>query len=259
MNLQRNSYSPVKKLLKNQSTLYQQLIAEGIISINDHPLGPDYCLLLLTKLFVEQGDVLIGSVSQAAFGIASIIVSLWKVLPEFGALFLATLYKESPYLVPYYVTKQTQQSTEDYLKTLGYKFKKGMLENQEQFLKRQTGYARLFSAIMITSGRKIDEQPHPFGKEHCWSWLTNFINMEPFPNVSTTILYEVLKTVSANLYETYGKQFLKLIIFIRHTYIPKVKEINSDGLTVRLEVLLDEYLKTKSFKMPLGFLSKDFW
>lgn len=66
--------------------------------------------------FQSQGDSLISSNAQAAFPIASIIVSIWKNIPEFGLLFLAYTFKESPYLVPYYLPQQKGQSNEDYLK-----------------------------------------------------------------------------------------------------------------------------------------------
>lgn len=53
---------------------------------------------------------------QSTFPIAAVIVSIWQLFPDFGKLFLAYLYKECPFLVPYYIPYVNGQSEEDYLK-----------------------------------------------------------------------------------------------------------------------------------------------
>ncbi|XP_037929357.1 nucleoporin Gle1-like, partial [Teleopsis dalmanni] len=234
-------------------------VPDGIISVNDHPLGRDYCMLLMTKKMVKQGDSQIASSAPAAFPVASVAISLWKLIPDFGILFLAYLFKESPYLVPYYIPQQPQQSVEDYFKVLGYTFKDGVIEKQDLFLQRHAGFARLFSAIMITNGRQADGHSHPFSIDQCWIWLSNLVNLEPMPDICTTVLSEVLHVVSPYLYATYGKQFVKLLVFIRQSYIPKVKEIDSGGATTRLELMLDNCLMKGVFPTPTGILPQNFW
>lgn len=107
------------------------------ISSSDHPLGVRFCTLLVAKKLVvslstfvlavdgslinhnllqNQADSIVSSNPQSAFPIASIMVAIWQKFPDTGYLFLAYLYKECPYLVPYFIPQLQGQTTEEYFK-----------------------------------------------------------------------------------------------------------------------------------------------
>jgi nucleoporin GLE1 len=53
---------------------------------------------------------------KAAFPIAAVLVALWQKFPDLGILFLHYLFKECPYLIPYFLPQLEGQSPEDYFK-----------------------------------------------------------------------------------------------------------------------------------------------
>lgn len=63
-----------------------------------------------------QGTTVTSSHQQAAFPIAAIIVSIWQLFPDVGKLFLALLYIECPFFVPYFVPQQPGQSESEYFR-----------------------------------------------------------------------------------------------------------------------------------------------
>ena len=57
---------------------------------------------------------MVSSNAQAAFPIAAVILSLWQQFTDFGQLFLARIYLECPYLVPYFIPQMNGQTEQDY-------------------------------------------------------------------------------------------------------------------------------------------------
>ncbi|XP_065369838.1 mRNA export factor Gle1 [Calliphora vicina] len=222
-------------------------------------LGRDYCILLMAKKFVGQGETTISSNPQAAFPVASVIVSLWKHIPEFGQLFLAYVFKECPFLVPYFIPQKKGQTIEEYSKVLGYRITEGQIETQDMYLKRQTGVARLYAAVMITLGRQQDGPAHPYGIEHAWRWLTNFVALDPLPDICATLIMEILQIVGSDLWSAYGKQFVKLLFFIQQQYFPRLSAVDEGGPRARLELLLGNFLREGQIQKPQGILPPGFW
>ncbi|XP_050323302.1 mRNA export factor Gle1 [Bactrocera neohumeralis] len=211
--------------------------ADGQVSANDHPLGRNYCLLLTAKRFVNQGETAISSNPQAAFPVASVVVSLWKLIPDFGKLFLAYIFKESPFLVPL-----RGKSVEEY-----------------NDLKRQAGITRLYAAVMITNGRRAEGPEHPFGLEHAWRWLVDFSSLEPLPDISATLILEMLQTLGFSMCRAYGRQFTKLLLHIQRDYFAKLAQVDEGGPRTRLEMLFMNYLNQQQIPEPQGMLPASFW
>ncbi|XP_011180136.1 mRNA export factor Gle1 [Zeugodacus cucurbitae] len=211
--------------------------ADGQVSANDHPLGRIYCLLLTAKRFVNQGETAISSNPQAAFPVASVVVSLWKLIPDFGKLFLAYIFKDSPFLVPF-----RGKSVEEY-----------------NDLKRQAGITRLYAAVMITSGRRAEGPEHPYGLEHAWRWLVDFSSLEPLPDISATLILEMLQTLGFSMCRAYGRQFTKLLLHIQRDYFAKLAQVDEGGPRTRLEMLFMNYLNQKQIPEPQGTLPPAFW
>ncbi|XP_013100273.1 mRNA export factor Gle1 [Stomoxys calcitrans] len=222
-------------------------------------LGRDYCVLLMAKKFVGQGETTISSNPQAAFPVASVIVSLWKQIPEFGQLFLAYCFKECPFLVPYFIPQKKDQSPEEYSKVLGFRIVDGQPEKQDMYLKRQSGIARLYAAVMVTNGRQKDGPLHPYSLENAWRWLTNMVEITPLPHLSATLIMEILQIVGSELWSHYGKQFVKLIVYIQQYYFPTLSEVDAGGPKARLELLLNNFLREGQMPKPSGMLPPGFW
>ncbi|XP_049539794.1 mRNA export factor Gle1 [Anopheles darlingi] len=249
-----DKYNKLAALLSGQNVK----VGDATVSINGHPLGRTYCTMLLAKKFVSQADTGISSNASAAFPIAAIVVALWQRFPEFGRFFLAYLHRECPYMVPYYLPQLEGQSQEEFLKTLGYRFVDGVLEKQDQYLKRMSGLARLYSAVIVTVPRRDDPTPHPHGLEYGWRWLTNILNRFPQPDICATLICEFLQTAGADLHAAYGKQFLKVLRVLQGDYMTALNKIDTGGPKARLEGLIAQILTEGKIVRPEG-ISMNFW
>ncbi|XP_037715814.1 nucleoporin Gle1 [Drosophila subpulchrella] len=269
INLPLNAISAVspQHLTQNFDKLYSFFAGQPIkvmngstITINDHPLARDYCMLLMAKKFVSQTETAISSNPQAAFPFASVIVTFWKLLPDFGQVFLAYMYKESPFLVPYVIPQQQGQTPEQYLKTIGYRLSdKNELEKPDIYLKRQSGIARLYAAVIITQGRKAAGPDQCFELEEGWIWLAHMVNVKPLPDISATLIMEILQTLGFELWRTYGKQFVKLLMYIQNIYMPQLAAYDEGGPKTRLEMLLAKFLRERQIPQAIGVLPPGFW
>lgn len=109
---------------------------------------------------------------------------------------------------------------------LGYRFTDDKIEPQDQYLKRLSGLQRLYSAILITKQRRSQQnQPHPHGIENGWIWLSNFLNLEPLPEICATLLLEFIQVCGSELWQTYQRQFLKLLLALQQAYMVKLDEV----------------------------------
>ncbi|EDV59495.1 nucleoporin GLE1 [Drosophila erecta] len=269
INLPLNAISAVspQHLAQNFDKLYSffagqptKVVNAATITINDHPLARDYCMLLMAKKFVSQTETAICSNPQAAFPFASVIITFWKLLPDFGKVFLAYMYKESPFLVPYVIPQQPGQTPEQYLKTIGYRLTdKNELEKPDIYLKRQTGIARLYAAVIITQGRKAAGPDQCFELDEGWLWLTHMVNVKPLPDISATMIMEILQTLGFELWRTYGKQFVKLLVYIQNIYMPQLAAYDEGGPKTRLEMLLAKFLRERQIPQAVGVLPPGFW
>lgn len=189
---------------------------------------------------------------QAAFPFAAVIVAIWQLFPDVGKLFLALLYMECPFFVPYFVPQKPGQSDREYFRwvsncialhciqnrkahkmwfwvfsLLGYKFNDDKMEDQESYLKRIAGLQRLYSAVLITKVKRSQQHiMHPHGLENGWIWLTNFIMLDALPGISPTLLLEFIQTCGAEMLQTYKKQFIKLMLVLHNQYIPKLDSVS---------------------------------
>ncbi|XP_039444837.1 mRNA export factor Gle1 [Culex pipiens pallens] len=251
-----DKFTKLDALLSGQ----QVRVGDQSVSINAHPLGRTYCTMLLAKKFVSQADTAISSNQLAAFPIASIIVALWQKYPDFGRFFLAYLHKECPYLVPYYLPQLAGQSQEDYLKAIGYRFSsEGILEKQDQYLKRMTGLARLYGAVIVTNLRRGETAPHPHGLECGWKWLCNILNLAPLPDICATLITEFLQTAGGLLWTHYGRQFVKVMRVMHEQYLPELNKVDEGGPKSRLEGLVAKITAEGRIERPEGMMAADFW
>jgi nucleoporin GLE1 len=196
---------------------------------------------------------------QTAFGMAAVLITLWQKYQDLGKLFLYYLYKECPYMVPYFLPQLEGQSDEDYMKSLGFRFKDGVVENREQYLKHIAGTTRLYAAVLVTRPRVGVQAPHPHSLENGWRWLTDVLNLDPQPDVCATILTEFLQVAGYHLWQAYGRQFSKLMVLMQTQYMPRLARVDQGGPKSRLEKLLADIVRNGKIDPPEGLLSPNFW
>lgn len=268
VNISINAISPVsgdhlrdklKRLLKILSCQPVEVSGRQM-KLDQHPQGPAFCKHLIAKMIVKKGDEQVSSKHESAFAIGMVAAGLWRESPSIGELLLAHFQAQCPYLVPYYVPKQEGQSDADYFKSRGYKYENGVVEKHDKFLKRMSGIMRLYFSIIVSSPPRGN---HPHGIEHAWMWLTRVLNIDPEPDITTTMIYDCLQVTGNALCQVYNKQFLKLLHILVKEMLPKLKSVSSDagsGALTRLQLLLENSVKHHgSIPTPDGFLEKNFW
>lgn len=266
VNIPVNTISAVnaKHLLDKYDRLSNLLAGKPVtvgdtqISASKHPQAIRFCMDLLAEKLVLQGDLLISSNPEAAFNYAAMIVALWNDFPDLGKLILAHFYENCPYLVPWYVPRTPDQTTEDYYKSQGYKYIDGVPEKQDKFLKRMTGIMRLYSAIFITKPKR-GQNKNPHGMSEAWRWISSVLNLEPRLDVTATMIHVFLETVGFQMQAVYGKEFQKLMRFIKVEYMPMIEKIDSGGPFTRLCVLFDSFASNQVLEPPSGILPSTFW
>lgn len=232
------------------------------ISVADHPQGRLFCLDLLAQKFVRQGVEQVSSSHEAAFPFAAVIIGLWSKEEAFGELLLAHFFAACPFLVPYHMSRQAGQSDQEYYASLGYNVTDGVLEQSNKFLKRMSGFVRLYAAILQSPLPQGISPPHPHGLENGWTWLARILNTDPLPDVTATVLFHFLEVCGHGLHQRYGKQFQKLIFFLCQDYFPKIRSVtppDSGGPISRLETFLQKCLRQGQILPPEGTLPSTFW
>lgn len=252
----KDKYDKLAKLLRGERVQVLDIIING----REHPQGLSYCTALLAKKIVRQGDLLVSSNPEAAFPLASIAVALWSQFPELGMLLEANFNHECPYLVPMFLPQMKGQSDKEFYKSRGYTYNdEGVVEKQDKFLKRMSGIFRLMCAIWISKTPKHLNAVNPHGLQHGWRWLASFVNLKPEPDICATLLYDFFTVCGSEFLKYYGKQFIKIIRLITTEYLAILEKIDEGGPKTRLEVLLQNILKTGHIPPPSGLLSSNVW
>ncbi|KAJ8925487.1 hypothetical protein NQ315_009325 [Exocentrus adspersus] len=249
-----DKYNRLYKLLSGQTVI----VGEKQINASRHPQGIAFCMDLLAKKFVLQGDLMVSSNPESAFCYATVIISLWNDFPVFGNLVLAYFYKFCPYLVPYYIPRQVGESDEEYYTKQGYQYVDGQIEKQDKFLKRMTGIMRLYSAVLIVKPKR-GQNTTPHNIKHGWRLLSSILKLEPQVDISATIVHTLLETAGFELEARYDRFFKKLILILLDKFLPRCREKCTGGAVTRLELLLSEYMKNKRFEQPNGYLNYPYW
>ncbi|KAL1513116.1 hypothetical protein ABEB36_002578 [Hypothenemus hampei] len=249
-----DKFVKLHRLLTGQTVV----IAGKQINAAQHPQGITFCMDLLAKKLVLQGEIMVSCNPESAFCFASLILSLWNDFPQFGQLLLAYFYEMCPYLIPYYIPRQVNETDEEFYKKLGYQYNDGEVEKQDKFLKRMTGIMRLYFAITIAKPKS--NLTSPYNLKQSWKWLASFLRLKPQVDVSATALHVFLETVGFAMERAYGVMFQKLMKIIMLQYLPSCQEIKcSGGAVIRLEILIMEYLKNKKFEAPIGYNELPSW
>ncbi|KAK3084867.1 hypothetical protein FSP39_020473 [Pinctada imbricata] len=232
------------------------------ISVQDHPQAIMFCKHLLGRMIVKKGEEEVSAKHEAAFPLAAVTVAILSQHKDITPYLIGQFYAQCPYTVPYHIPHQENQPMQEYHKALGYKFdSEGVCEKQNIFLKRMSGVMRLYAAIIIT--QPPGNRPHPWGIEQAWMWLTRVLNIEPLPDVTATMIFDLLQVTGHALYREYKKQFLKLLVLLFKDYMPKLRMVASaagGGPVSRLEALINDSIRNHGhISPPQGQLPNNFW
>ena len=110
-----------------------------------------------------------------------------------------------------------------------------------------SGLMRLYSSLIISTPPQGQHHPHPHGVQHAWQWLARVMNNEPRPDITATLLVDMLSVAGNSLMATYGVQMRKALQALCSDYLPKIKSVNGAGGPVaRLEELLEKVEEKQS-------------
>lgn len=200
------------------------------------------------------------------FYVAALTVALWQRFPDFGQIFLAKLFKECPFLLPYKPPKQNGQSDEDFLRTWGYRLIETDSNKQpEQYIHyqaRTSKFATLLAAVWITHSRRDEKAPNPCGIDNGWKYLASILRLEP-DSMYLHLLDKILETAGATLHLTFGKQFVKLMLVLRDVYLPAVEPTVDESMRAAFNrlrnITLAKFFKDNRFEQPKAKMNANFW
>nr|CAB3249294.1 nucleoporin GLE1 [Phallusia mammillata] len=253
----KSKLSDLNGLLKGQDVNF----GNQRVNISNHPNASNYACFFMAKKFVKQAEGQVSSNHAAAFSLALTVLGVWEQNKVVGELVLGQLQMKCPFIIPCYVPKLENQSELEYNRLRGYICgEDGSVEPQDKYLKRMSGFVRTYAAL-IQSPLPPNVRKHPHGIEEGWKWITRMLNLEPWPEITATVLFDFLEIAGHALMETYNLQFKKLLYSLCHDYFPKIKEVsgNKGGPLQRLEMFLLECIKTNQVPKPDGYLGPDFW
>ncbi|VVC45603.1 GLE1-like [Cinara cedri] len=228
------------------------------VSVNSHPHALTFCKDTLAKKIIKIGEHVVSVKTGTAFDVASIVVELWQMYPDFGILLYARFKQNCPCLIPHNATRTIGESDEKYYKSLGYSYTDGVVEKQDKYVIRMTGIIRLFASIIVTktkSGKAL-------GIAQAWIIITATLNLVPQLDITAILLHEMLVITGYHLKKAYSRQFMKIIQYIDTNYMKKIDEvtpIDCVGPVQRLRTLISKIIELGYVNKPKGILPYNFW
>ncbi|UXI15010.1 hypothetical protein NH340_JMT00953 [Sarcoptes scabiei] len=231
-----------EKLLKLLN-LYQRKQFEQngqSISISEADFSYHFAINTAVKHFINVAT----KHRSISLKLAPVIIILWAFIPIFGDIFWAHLVVACPYVIPYFPDRNQFKNDAEFAVICGYQLnKKGQIESNESFHSRMFALIELYSAIIQCN---MVENNHPRDLQYAWKWLATILNEEPKEALTALLLDAFISNSMHKLYAMYGRQFEKLINFIREIFIDKIQSItaaeNRQSL-MKLQSMLDDLEK----------------
>lgn len=231
--------------------------SKGDVSVTDHVQAVDWCRLKIAEKLIDRCD----KEQSVTFYVAALTIAIWQQFPEFGEIFKAVLYKECPFLIPFKPPMINNMSNEDFMQSWGFRLNdNGTCESHTYYESRTTKFAGLLAALWITHS-KNGNGPNPFGIENGWRYLAMVFNNPPDTNY-LHILGKILETTGSALHQAYGKQFVKLMFFLKDRYIPAVQSSVDEETSApfnRLRETVMKFFTESRFAEPKGKLTPGYW
>jgi len=179
---------------------------------------------------VRQGDAQVKSSQKSAFPIALVVAVIMRRFSDINQIIFGNFYLACSYTAPIYIKKLPSQSEQEYQAAVGYQ--EG--ETEDVYLERMTGTSALFAAIL---------QAYDLG--YAWTYVARLVNVKP-RRATASILYPFLQIASYEMSQRYRRQYTKLLIFIKTTFLPKLSTGSPtegwiSGPRDRIELFLNEW------------------
>lgn len=220
-----------------------------------------FCMETLATKIINYAEEVICVKTESAYEIATIVVKLWGVHPQFGEILFAKIKQKCPLLVPFSCPIAKYLTSEQKLdhKSFGYKFdSSGNIESHSKYLKRMIGIVRLYAAIIVISSKYKEPV---IGISQAWIFIAGTLNQCPVADITATILVEFLNIVGFTMNQLYGIQFIKLLKYINIYYMKKiilVTPMGYGGPITRLNNYISKSLFNGLIEEPKGMLSSDY-
>lgn len=241
-NSDREHLNTKTRMLTNLLLGQQVHFRDRMTCATHHPHGQMYAMDLAAQTFVSVGTRLVNSVPAIANSMATVINDIMNTdnLQHFKQLIHGNLQERCPYLIPIYPrrTDFEQYKSESEIKykiACGYSYdiNTKSLESEEKYLARMRSMVLIFACILAQQR----------DKGQSWSWLASFLSLKPEPVITATILQAYLQEISKTMSRTYGRQYKKLLLFIKTDYLTMIEAVtkNSDRQSlIKLQNLLSD-------------------
>jgi hypothetical protein len=197
-------------------------IALDILALAN-PATLSFFMLTLGEKLIEHGERLVALYPASAFSLSWVAIEVGKVYPQFMDVLFGLFFERSSYTIPSPINCPDPASVE-----------------------RQCGIVYLFGAVLVT--------PYPDGRliEWGWIWLATLLNSagEP-PSGTSAILASFLEVAAWGMFQQWGRQFTKCLLYIQREMIPRLPRESVAGNT-RLALLVQQLLEPGQCKMPEG-------
>ncbi|PWN33602.1 GLE1-domain-containing protein [Meira miltonrushii] len=222
------------------------------------PGGEIYTWILnhLSKCLIRQAEQEVAAKQDTAFPLARVVQ--WLLLEghsELGDVLMARLAKKCCWCIAYCPPKKTDQDDKTYAKILG---KAEVDESSLQHTSRMSGIIAMYFAICQTTPSKppsnqevdLSRIPAHFRLRALWAWQARMISPRMMEHTITPALFSVMIEIAGPKVLTgYGKQTSKVWKLIRIEGLQNgkagfTKQQSANSARVRLELLLDEWIKT---------------
>lgn len=242
--LSSNSAEHIRDKIERYARLFSRQTVDyrnKPLSVNNHPDALNFCFYHAANSFLVTGLKQVLASNKSTYSFAQVMVALMIRFEEFSKILLAFFFEMCPYTVPFYPVRDANDNEVTYSVACGYALKDGALEDEESFLNKMRGLIKLYAAII-----QIYAPNSPLNLRDGWKWLASMLNLEPVGSVSPAVLHSFLSITDLKLKSAYGKQFVKLIQYVKLVYLPKVSALNlrNPQAKVQLETYIDGLLKT---------------
>ncbi|KAF0689685.1 Aste57867_18890 [Aphanomyces stellatus] len=192
-----------------------------------------YSLDLVASKFAAQARIV--TEIRSCFPVANVIKMCCAHTPELTDIFLAYMYKNCPYTIPFEPQKKAEQSIEDYMVSIGMEYDDNSknFESREKYIQRMTMIVALMSAVMQTTLYSGQPQPTGLDLSDCWSWLARLINSDTHALTAPVVL-AILETSGFQLLNRYKQQMNKLLIVIQNDVVPNLNRDVKSGAAASL-------------------------
>lgn len=243
--LSSNSAEHIREKIEKFSALFSRQTVnyrDKPLSANEHPDALNFCFHQAANSLLVTGLKQVLASTKSIYTFAQVMVALMIRFEEFSKILIAFFFEMCPYVVPYYPVRDANDNEITYSVACGYSLKNdGSLEDEESFLNKMRGLTKLYAAII-----QIYAPNSPLNLRDGWKWLASILNLEPIGPVSPAVIHSFLSITDLKLKSTYGKQFVKLIHYVKFVYLPKVAALNlrNPQAKVQLETYIDELMRT---------------